>query len=295
MTLPSSSALEALAVLARTGSVTRTAEALALSHSAVSHKLKALEQTLGFTLTTPDGRGVALTPRARQYVEHIGPALDVIRRASTRGACASGPLTVNAAPGFAANWLCWRLTEFTTLHPEVHLRVNTPRGYGDVGRREDDLYITFARESDVPDGAKRLLGVSFFPIAASSLLNERPLLQPADVLDHTLFHLDTREDWAAWLEAAGVAAGLPRPGIMFQDVQVMHAATQAGQGLSLGDTLTASAALERGQLIRPFTAEVAATREYFLVPGAGIRTAAAEAFEQWLVQALAIASEGRSV
>jgi LysR family glycine cleavage system transcriptional activator len=288
MTLPSLSALVALETLARTGSVTRTAAEMALTHSAVSHKLKGLERRLGFALTVPEGRGVALTPRARAYVAEIRPALEALTRAARPGPAAEGRLTVNVAPGFAAAWLCPRLGAFRALHPEVALRLNSPRGYGDLGRGEDDLYITFARAGDLPAAARRLMDVAFFPVCAPALLHRGGgLARASDLGRETLLHLDGREDWTRWLRAAGAGDAAARGGgILFQDLQVMLAAALAGQGVALGDTLSTATHLESGRLARPFGYEVPAGRCYWLVPGRGGDSPQAAAFAGWLTAAL---------
>ncbi|MGB3416992.1 MAG: LysR family transcriptional regulator, partial [Mesorhizobium sp.] len=61
MRIPQFNALRALEGVARLGSMTRTAQELHLTPSAISHALKLLEQEIGLPLVARDGRGVRLT------------------------------------------------------------------------------------------------------------------------------------------------------------------------------------------------------------------------------------------
>ena len=81
--LPPLPALRTFEAAARLGSYTRAAEELHVTHSAVSHQVRALEEQLGFALFTRQGRAVVLTPVAepgkglvkaviRAVVEQVG-------------------------------------------------------------------------------------------------------------------------------------------------------------------------------------------------------------------------------
>ena len=125
MSLPPLQSITALETLDRLGSVKATASALNLTQSAVSHKLKTLQVTLGFPVMVANGRGVILTSQARQYVRSIRPALAALQDAHQTISTASGPLTISCAPGFAAYWLAPRLSEFRHLFPDIALRLLT--------------------------------------------------------------------------------------------------------------------------------------------------------------------------
>lgn len=63
--------LQAFAVLARLGSFTQAAHELHLTQSAVSHAIKALEDTVGCRLFDRAGRGTALTQAGEQLLCHV--------------------------------------------------------------------------------------------------------------------------------------------------------------------------------------------------------------------------------
>lgn len=284
--IPSTSALQALVSLSQTGSITRTADEMRLTQSAVSHKMKALEASLGFALLDRDGRGVRLTHRARQYVAEVAPALQVLAKAGDRTEL-TGSLTLNIAPGFAANWLAPRLSTFMAAYPGLSITINTPRGYGDLGRRKDDIYVSFLTPEQAPKGAHHLMDVAFFPVASPRLTGGYTTLKTEEVLALPLLHLDDTKDWSSWANAAGSPDPQPRDGIIFQDMQIMAAAARAGQGVALGDPLTSSAALERGDLVRLHAYAWPSPRAYWLIIGDTAQSDGKAAFEAWVMQEIA--------
>ncbi len=284
--IPSTSALQTLVSLAQTGSMTRTAQQMRVTQSAVSHKMKALEAALGFALLDRDGRGVRLTHRARKYVAEVAPALHILAKAGDSTEL-SGSLTLNIAPGFAAHWLAPRLSGFIAAYPGLAISINTPRGYGDLGRMRDDIYVSFLTPEQAPEGARHLMDVAFFPVAAPHLTGGRTALTVEDVLDLPLLHLDGTKDWAAWAATAGAKTSDLSGGVIFQDMQIMAAAAHAGQGVALGDPLTSAASLKRGDLVRLHGHDWPSPRAYWLMAGDTAPSDGKAAFEAWIMEQLA--------
>jgi LysR family glycine cleavage system transcriptional activator len=79
-----------------------------------------------------------------------------------------------------------------------------------------------------------------------------------------LLHLVTEADWQRWLEAAGAASVDAGAGPVFSDMPMVQLAAAAGQGVALGDSLTAQAALEAGHLVRPFSLSIPSRWNYYL-------------------------------
>ncbi len=277
---PSLRALTALKLLAETGSISKTADQMHVTHGAVSHMIRALEANINVSLTKRAGRGVILTGQGQQYVEKIAPALDQISQAAIQLNAATGSLSLNAASGFAANWLSHHISEFRTQYPDIALTLKTPRTYGDLGDQNDDLYITFARPQNVPEHAQLLLSVDFFPVCAPKIATQ--LSTPADILNYDLLHLITPNDWPRWCQSAGVKSP-QAASILFDDMQSMLSAAIAAQGICLGDQLTCGRALSEGQLQRPFATSLDTDRAYYIVEGRRGSSPAASALKDWLI------------
>jgi LysR family transcriptional regulator, glycine cleavage system transcriptional activator len=106
--------LRAFATVAETGSYSRAAAALNISHAAVSQQVKALEARLGVTLVVREGRGVKLSSEGAALARHLTAGLAAIREGveALTGADLSRPIQVTMSPAFADCWLMPRLTDF---------------------------------------------------------------------------------------------------------------------------------------------------------------------------------------
>ncbi len=104
--LPRLPALTALRASSRGAAreLSRAATELFVTHGAVSHQIRALEEELGMPLFERHGKRVALTPSGRLYAERVRDALLQIADA-TRALQAGNRdkrLTISTMPSFAA-------------------------------------------------------------------------------------------------------------------------------------------------------------------------------------------------
>ena len=286
MRIPSTQALRALDAFARCGSVWKAADELRLTRSAVSHQLRLLERELGFELLHRIGRGVGLTPRGRRYANDVRKALAALGEAAVlhddRGV--NGALVISCTPGFASLWLCTHIGEFLARYPDVALRIGTPRRLDEVTDSEVDVFIAFG-DGNWPNRSVELLtDVNFTPLCSPVLLNRSGgFNEPKDLLKVPLLHLVEFEDWTRWFALAGVDVADPEAGIIFSDMNLLLAATAAGQGVAMGDELTCGGALASGQLIRPFELTVKSMRAYYVVMAQQkIANSVALVFRDWL-------------
>jgi LysR family glycine cleavage system transcriptional activator len=124
--LPNFSALRAFEAAARHENFSRAADELRLTHGAISHQVRALEEELGRPLFVRHGRQVKITHEAKQFATLLGKTFDDIGTAvdAMRGD-APRQLTLAAPPWFAARWLTPRLGTFIERHPEIDLVLHT--------------------------------------------------------------------------------------------------------------------------------------------------------------------------
>ncbi|MCW2933551.1 MAG: LysR family transcriptional regulator [Actinomycetia bacterium] len=120
--------LRLLLELARRGTITAVAEALAYTPSAVSQQFAVLEREAGVPLLERTGRRVALTPAGMilaQYAESILATLEEASAAlaATRSAL-TGPLRVGAYPSAARTILPPALVALGREHPRLELMVS---------------------------------------------------------------------------------------------------------------------------------------------------------------------------
>ncbi len=92
MERPPLNALQIFVTAARAKNMTRAAERLHLTVSALSHQVRTLEQRLGYTLFRRGPRGLTLTPEGSLLLDSHRPASRCDRRRAA-SACARAAIT----------------------------------------------------------------------------------------------------------------------------------------------------------------------------------------------------------
>lgn len=289
--LPPLNALRAFEAAARHLSFTKAAEELFVTQAAISHQVKALEESLGLKLFRRFNRRLMLTDAGQAYLPPLRDALDQIAAATDklRRAGDGGALRVSVLPSFAAKWLLPRLSRFRALHPQIDVLVHASGELADFERDGIDLAIRYGRGRYPGLETSFFMDDVVFPVCSPRLLEgSKPLRKPADLAHHTLLHDpttdDSSKDWVTWLKAAGVTGVDATRGPGFTDSSMVLQAAIDGQGVALGRSALAGNDLEAGRLVQPFGPAIASDFRYYLVlpPGAAGRPKV-RLFKDWLL------------
>jgi LysR family transcriptional regulator, glycine cleavage system transcriptional activator len=263
--LPPMSTLRAFEAAARTGSLTRAAEALHVTHGAISHQIKALEADLGVRLVERAGRGVRLTDEGERLASRVRIALtdlaDAVREVSERANPRA--LRVSVMPSFAARWLLPRIGTFMAEHPQVDLDVRASALLADFRRDDIDVAIRYGSGNYPGLTVEHLMDDVYFPVCSPNI-GGGPPARPADLARYVLLRSDN-ESWQPWFIAAGLNWPEPTRGPIFNDDSHMMQAAIEGQGIALARTSLIGNDLANGVLVRLFDATVPAPTRYFLV------------------------------
>ncbi|TMS57156.1 transcriptional regulator GcvA [Imbroritus primus] len=291
--LPPLSALRAFAVAARYESFSTAAKALFVTHGAVSHQIRALEDELGVALFERHGKRVRLTSAGRKYAERVDEAL--VRLAEATRAVRAGNrdhrLTISTMPSFAARWLTPRIGEFIEQHPELELELLSSHTLVDFTREDVDVAIRMGSGQYPGLYVEKLLDDVFFPACSPTFRGGRLPQKPADLRGMTLLRSDN-EPWRPWFQAAGLDWAEPRGGAMYEDSSLLLLAAAQGQGVALVRSSLAYNELASGKLVRLFDIAVPCPWEYYFVcPPPLLETAKMQAFRTWLLPAFAAFAE----
>lgn len=119
--------LEAFLSIAERGSFQRAAAHLNLSQTAISHRMRKLEEELGLKLFARTTREVTLTragidflPRAQKAVAELEQSFDELKQ---QGAKRQERLDIACLPVFAVNYLPPILSKFHKMQPGVQVRI----------------------------------------------------------------------------------------------------------------------------------------------------------------------------
>ena len=285
--LPSLNALKAFEAAARHESFTRAAAELNVTQGAVSHQVKALEAELGLKLFNRQPQRLVISEVGRDYLVVVRDAFDRIAAGTDHllQRQNAGVLTVSTSPNFASKWLVHRLGRFAELHPTIDLRVSATLHHVDFAREDVDVAVRHGEGTAPGLHITRLYTEELVPVCSPGLLRGRhPLRKPADLVHHTLLHLDHRQDWSKWLDAASVTgADLSRGPVLNQASMCIDAAVD-GQGVALARTGLAAWDLIAGRLVRPFSLALPVPYAYWIVcPKATAKLPKIVTFRDWLL------------
>jgi DNA-binding transcriptional LysR family regulator len=139
--------LAAFVVVAEQGSFTRAAAELAMSQSALSHAIKALEERLGVRLLSRTTRSVSTTEAGETLLRTLQPALeDIASGINAVGALAgkpSGTVRITATKHAVSSVIMPVLPGFTASHPDIRLDMIIDDNLTDIVAERIDAGIRF--------------------------------------------------------------------------------------------------------------------------------------------------------
>ena len=237
--LPSLTALRCFEAAARLESFSRAAEALHLTHGAVSRAVRLVEDDLGTALFERRNRRVFLTDHGRRLAHSVREGFGLIGRAAQdiRNSGTLGTITLSCEPTLLMRWLIPRLPTFHAAHPEIEIHLVAAGGPVRLGGGID-LAI---RRSDFPLSddvrADALFDELTGPVCRADMIdrffcesNGTPMLRA----DAPLLHTRTRPDaWATWAQASGASLATG-PVRIFEHFYLSLQAASAGIGVAIG-------------------------------------------------------------
>ena len=263
--LPPLTSLRPFEAAARLESFSRAAEEIHVTHGAISHQIKALEEFLGVTLFIRDGKRVKLTEEGKLFAERVRSALLQIVEAaqSINPSQRINRLTISVLPSFAARWLLPRIGRFMELYSEFDVNVQSSATIVNFLRDEVDVAIRFGVGGWPNVQSELLLKDEYFPVCSPRLNRGKLPKRPQDLVKYRLLRSDD-EPWTPWFHHVGI--DLPEPtSSVFNDASMMLQAAAGGQGIALARRSIVESDLLSGALIRLFKLTMPASKSYYLV------------------------------
>ena len=278
--------------LARLRSVTQASEELCVTPSAVSHRVRQLEQIIGTKLF---GRAdFSLTTEGSEYLAHVREGLSTLQKFPTSSAVpGKRKLRLALTPTFARSVVIPRLREFTEAYPEIDLTMQVTIPLLDVVAEDADLTVRF--------GAGRYADLEYIcltkdvvtPMASPAFVREHGPFETAQDLANQPLLRSPLEPWRTWFAAHRLDWPEPVDGSQFNDIGLMCDAAAAGMGIAPVRLKLGAPWLENGSLVRlgsseVFTANVPSPHAHYLCWRTGMMDRwECAAFAEWLKQVLA--------
>ncbi|MGB2740548.1 MAG: LysR substrate-binding domain-containing protein [Cognaticolwellia sp.] len=211
MKLPPLRALQCFEAVARMNSFSKAAEYLNVTQSAVSHQVRVLEEYLGESMFSRQGRVFSLTEVGERYFEEVSSSLANLSNASQlirHGK--SGNIRLALYSSLAVKWLIPRLADFRKQYPEIDLTLNMVAEEPDCNDQVADCFITV-------NPPKRnfvnhfLYTEKLYPVCGKNLwqqIRDKPLpetlwQQPLLSVKYSDSNEHLGEDWLRWCKRGG--------------------------------------------------------------------------------------------
>lgn len=294
--LPPLNSLRAFESAARNQSLTRAADELCVTHSAISRHVMKLEEYLGAQLFERKHQQVVLTRRGAAYAERLQGLLDGIEEATE--ACfhtrrGEQVLRIGTLSTFAMRFLIPRLARFRSQHPGVSVELESSHHNVDPAQAGVQVAIWLGTGGWPEYACEELFAEELMPVASRALLEGHPLESPDDIAPFLLLHSEGRlDDWGIWLRAMGATKVSGRKGLRLQYSSLVYQGAIDSLGLAMAQTLMVHEDLAQGRLVPVMAAPVRSGRSYYLVrERQDVDKPLISAFAAWLSEEIAAAAK----
>ncbi|WP_240071310.1 LysR substrate-binding domain-containing protein [Cupriavidus taiwanensis] len=287
--LPPLGALRAFEAAARRASFKHAADELHVTPTAISHQMRALEESLGVRLFERQTRKVRLTAAGDQLFPAVRDGLDGMERAVQAVQRSGRPhvATLTSTVAFMARRLAPLAGQFRAAHPDWTLRLDASDQIVDLDH-DADAAIRYGSGSYPGLVVEPLFRDRFAPVCSPAL----KLASMQDLEHATLIHFEwgatARDDarapvWHRWLAQAGVEVADPQAGLRFTDEIHAVQATIAGQGVGLLSLTLVAEELSSGALVRPFELSLESFRYDLVYSERAAQRAATRLLRDWVM------------
>ncbi len=275
---------------ARHESLTKAAEELNLTDSAVSHQIRRLEDALGYVLFVKSGRGLVLSEAGRILARTVGGALHDISNTALRLADledGGGKLEIACPPMFANTWLAKNLGQFCQDHPSIECHIRLVDNHRVHETKDIDIGIAFGN-GGWPDRWSALLAqVSVAPVCTPQLLQRigGQAAIPLDLCKTLLLHWDDGAEWRRWFSDAGLPeADRQARHLYCNDLGIAIDLAVHGAGVALVSDTLAAHDLKRNTLVKAFPLAIDIFGGWHVISfDRSLKRSAARLFLRWLL------------
>lgn len=255
MQLPPFKGLLAFDAIARLGSISKAAEELNLTVSAVSHQVANLESFVERQLFDRSPRGLTLTIYGERFQHDVTGALTVLAAAAkhVRSGEVAEVLRIHSVPTFASLWLMPRLPAFRAQYPQLRVQLDVSYGEIDFARGKTDVAICYGTVRGRDLHVETLFSEEIMPMISPTLKAKLRIRTPENLVTQDLILSElTLVQWPHWFSAHGVPVSPSSYSLAFDRTSMALDAAAHGLGIALDSDRTAEAALKRGDLVPVF-------------------------------------------
>ncbi|WP_226689128.1 MULTISPECIES: LysR substrate-binding domain-containing protein [Ruegeria] len=256
--LPPLDYLLAFEAAAKAQSFAQASKVLNISETAISRKVRLLEQHYDVPLFVRGHRSVSLTQQGAILLATVEKSLDLMRDVS-RDMLAkhqANTVSISATNSVASLWLMPQLRKFNKSNDRI--RISLVSSDSDAECLSDSMDLTILRGDGEWPGydAQLLFGETVFPVCSPEYLNSNPTvtdltaLPELDLIEVTSSHAEWMT-WHTWFNGNDISTSLMERAVAFNTYPLSIQAAVDGLGVALGWAHLVDPLLESGALVRP--------------------------------------------
>jgi LysR family glycine cleavage system transcriptional activator len=255
--------------------------------TAISHQIRALEESLGVALFLRKPRQLELTAQGRELQQTLESAFDSISATAMRLSAlpCRQAITLTTTPAVAVRWLLSWVCLLRESHPDIDLRIHASHEPVALDGVTADIAIRYGDGRWPGLVAEKLFDNTFIPTCSPRL----GLQDAAELPRHTLIHFRNQAvvssplDWALWQKQAKVPGLDVSAGLVFSDETHAVSAAIGGQGVALMSRQLIEDELREGRLVQPFGPEVEGKPFFLVYPESRRDDPAIRAVRDWVM------------
>lgn len=254
--------LHTFLIAARHMSFQRAAEELCLTESAVSHRIRRVEDALEMRLFQRLTRKILLTPEGERIFsilqKTMGELAEALRPPTEDNV--EGRITVYARPSVAQCWLVPLLADFAARYPRLSLDLRVGNDSIDFRTQNIDVAIDYANGEFPGLVSHKLMNERIAPVCSPDYAQKYDLYdQPENLVGCTLLHDSLAwnhaaydAEWALWASKSLPNVGLPQKSFTFDRSDLCTIMALNGGGIAIGRERLVQKRIDRGELVLPF-------------------------------------------
>ncbi|MCG7221528.1 LysR substrate-binding domain-containing protein [Acinetobacter sp. AG3] len=229
----------------------KAADQLFLTATALSHRIKKLEQQLNIQLFERRTRSISLTPEGEYLLKHVQSGFGQIQTALFQLEQNKQRLfTITTTPSFASEWIIPYLPELQSRFPNIMFRVHASYDLINMTSGLYDLAIRYG-SGGYQDVDAELFAVDEYVAVGHPSLNIATMNWTTVPLIHFTWgdeYCPNRVNWQKWFEKQGLHIQAGQAQVFYTQESHAIQAVLSGQGIALLSRISIANDLQHGRL-----------------------------------------------
>lgn len=283
-TLPLS-ALRAFESAGRHLHLGRAGSELGVTHGAISHQVRALEEKLGLKLFTRANNRLQLTSAGEHLLNSVRDGFDRIVDGALHlnPDSIAGELIIGCTHTSGSSWAVKHIMQFQGNYPQMEIRVVEVRPQQQDIPSEIDIAICYGKPNVGNRRLEDLISPSVFPVCSPALLFGRETIENPEQLTRLPLLQDDQNSWPRWFSAMDVEVPDSIRQTHFFSTALSLTAARNGFGVALCNPLEVQDDLREGRLVKVLEDSIPESHKYYLLCNFDEgQTLRAQLFEEWI-------------